>query len=147
MWDDKPPHDCKWHRSKTRGPDKESQWGPLSLFVWFGINQQEYCCRKKNSSNPSLMLIVIFRCEISQVTSVPKFWWPWVSVRRQLCVYRWGDSTRLHSFEMWQGERNDEIISDLWVTVAFREEDAQQGGLPPDHWQYAYSKKLKKTVK
>ncbi len=75
---------------------------------------------KKNSQHPSMMLIVIFKCEISHVTSVPKFWWPQVSMRQAVCVYRWGAGTCHQSFEMWQGESNDEIISDLRVTVAFR---------------------------
>lgn len=57
-------------------------------------------------------------CEINQVTSVPEIWWPCVSMRPQLCVYRRGDGTRRHSFEMRQGERNNWIISDLRVTVA-----------------------------
>ena len=102
-------------RPENQISDLRSHWGS---FVLFGINQQE--APGPQEKHKSLMLIVIFRCEISQVTSVPKFWWPRVSMRPQLCVYRRGDGTRLHSFEMWQGERNDEIISDLRVTVAFR---------------------------
>lgn len=71
------------------------------------------------------MLIVIFRCEISQVTSVPKFWWPWVSVRQQLCVYRWGDGTRLRSFEMWH--RRAGWRDNLWFTSY----SSFQGGSSP----------------
>lgn len=36
----------------------------------------------------------------------------------QLCVYGRGDGTRHYSFEILQGERNNEIISALRVTVA-----------------------------
>lgn len=104
------------------------------LLFFVRLSKRWHRALTKNTLNPSLKLILNFRCEISQVTSVPKFWWPRVSMRPQLCVYRWGGGTCRHPFEMWQGERNVKIISDLRGYSSFSGEASQQGALL--HWQY-----------
>lgn len=60
------------------------------------------------------MLIVIFRCELSQVRSVPKFWWPWErNEAAALCLQmRWRHMPPV----LWNVTRWEEWPDNLWFT-------------------------------